>query len=273
MATPTADVHGTVPDRPSLGRVFWSYLVRDWRNELSYRLNFLAFLLYPFIWVSVFAILGKVVEGAGVAGFARFIVLGTLLWRFVHVGFYESAITIRWEQRIGTYKHLFMIPRHPLVPVTAQAISGLTLSLVNFVIMVATAEWVYGISLNVTVLGVGFLLVAWASILGLGLAIAGLAMLYKEVNSIYRTIFFSFQLFSGVFFDWRALPEPLTWISQSLPITHALDGLRMTAAGQAVPGSLLVLILVTSLAWLVVGAGVMHGAHEVARRKGILEHY
>lgn len=261
------------PARPSLARIMWSYVSRDWRHEVSYRLNFAAFLAYPVIWVSVFAILGQVVEGAGVGGFATFIVLGVVMWRFVHVGFYEGAITMRWEQWIGTFKHVFMTPRHPLVPVAAQTVSGLSLSLVNLAIMVATAEFLFGVRLGITPLGVLFILIGWASILGFGLAITGLAMLHKQVDVIYRTVFFSFQLFSGVFFDWRILPEPLQYVSMALPITHALDGLRMSSAGTPVPPGLFWLILVTGLGALAVGALVLHLAQHAARKRGVLEEY
>lgn len=279
MATPGATPEAVLDRpphpaaRPSVWRIMWSYLSRDWRHELSYKLNFAAFLAYPVIWVSVFAILGQVVEGAGVAGFATFIVLGTIMWRFVHVGFFEGAITMRWEQWIGTFKHVFMTPRHPLVPVAAQTLSGLSMSLVNLAIMVATAEWLFGVRLGITPLGFLFILMGWASILGFGLAITGLAMLHKQVDVVYRTVFFSFQLFSGVFFDWRILPEALQVVSIALPITHALDGLRMSSAGQAVPASLFWLILLTGLGALAIGALVLHVSQERARRKGILEDY
>ncbi len=257
--------------------IIWAFLVRDWQRRWSYKLNFIAMLLYPIIWVSVFAVLGKTVDDAGAmnvaGGFSTYIVTGIITWRFIRVGFFDSSWSIRWEQHIGTFKNIYMIPHHLLVPVSATAISGFTVSLVNFVEMWLVAEFVFGIHLNLTVASFLFLVLAWMSIIGFGFAIAGIAVLYKEIQAVFTVIFFSFQFFCGVFFPISVLPKGAQYVSRAIPITSALHGIRTSMSQGYIPVNDVLIMSISGLVGIVIGLVTLHLCLKKALKEGKLERY
>ncbi len=257
--------------------IIWAFLVRDWQRRWSYKLNFIAMLCYPIIWVSVFALLGKTVDDAGGMGtagsFSTYIVTGIITWRFIRVGFFDSSWSIRWEQHIGTFKNIYMIPHHLLVPVSSTAISGFTVSLLNFVEMWLVAEFVFGIHLNLTIYAFLFLVLAWMSIIGFGFVIAGIAVLYKEIQAVFTVIFFSFQFFCGVFFPIAVLPEPAQYISKAIPITYALHGIRTSMNQGYIPMQDVVIMPIAGIIGIVLGIITLNLCLKKALREGKLERY
>lgn len=254
-----------------------AFLIRDWQRRWSYKLNFAAMLLYPIIWVSVFALLGKTVDqggGMGIAGgFSTYIVTGIITWRFIRVGFFDSSWSIRWEQHIGTFKNIYMIPHHLIVPVSATAISGFTVSLLNFAEMWLVAEFVFDIHLNLTIWSFLFLVLAWMSIIGFGFAIAGIAVLYKEIQAVFTVVFFSFQFFCGVFFPISALPKVAQYISRAIPITYALHGMRTSMNEGYIPLNDVVIMIISGIIGVVIGLLILNFCLKKALKEGKLERY
>ncbi len=257
--------------------IIWAFLVRDWQRRWSYKLNFVAMLMYPIVWVSVFALLGRTVDEGGdmglEGGFATYIVVGIITWRFIRVGFFDSSWSIRWEQHIGTFKNIYMIPHHLLVPVSATALSGFTVSILNFFEMWLVAELVFGISLNLTFPSFLFLLLAWMSVIGFGFVIAGVAVLYKEIQAVFTVIFFSFQFFCGVFFPVSSLPRAAQYISRAIPITYALNGMRTSMNHGYIPTSDVLVMIVAGVIGMIIGLITLHLCLKKALKEGKLERY
>ncbi|MFW5898310.1 MAG: ABC transporter permease, partial [Candidatus Saliniplasma sp.] len=212
---------------------------------------------------------GMVMEG----GFATYIVVGIITWRFIRVGFFDSSWSIRWEQHIGTFKNIYMIPHHLLVPVSATALSGFTVSLLNFVEMWLVAEFVFGISLNLTIPSFLFLVLAWMSVIGFGFAIAGIAVLYKEIQAVFTVIFFSFQFFCGVFFPVSSLPRAAQYISRAIPITYALNGMRTSMNRGYIPMNDVLIMVVAGVIGMFIGLITLHLCLKKALKDGKLERY
>ncbi len=257
--------------------ILWAFVIRDWQRRWSYKLNFIAMLLYPIVWVSVFGVLGRTIDAGGstgvAGGFSMYMVTGIITWRFIRVGFFDSSMSIRWEQHIGTFKNIYMLPNHLMVPISATALSGFTVSVLNFVEMWIVAELVFGISLNLTVPSFLFLVLAWLSVIGFGFAIAGVAILYKEIQAVFTVIFFSFQFFCGVFFPVEALPESAQYISKVIPITYALNGIRSSITHGYIPRTDLIVMPVAGLIGLVIGLVTLQLCLKKALRDGKLERY
>ncbi len=258
-------------------KILWAFVVRDWQRRWSYKLNFIAMLLYPIVWVSVFGVLGRTIDDAGgtgaPGGFSTFMVIGIITWRFIRVGFFDSSLSIRWEQHIGTFKNIYMLPHHIMIPISATTLSGFTVSMVNFVEMWIVAELVFGISLNITVPSFLFLVLAWLSIIGFGFAIAGIAILYKEIQAVFTVIFFSFQFFCGVFYPVEVLPKSAQYISRAIPITYALSGMRTSISHGYIPRTDLLVMPIAGLIGLAVGLITMHLCLKKALKEGKLERY
>ncbi len=258
--------------------VLYAFVIRDWQRRWSYKLNFVAMLLYPIVWVSVFGVLGRTIDesgsAAGVAGgFSMYMVTGIITWRFIRVGFFDSSMSIRWEQHIGTFKNIYMLPSHLMVPVSATALSGFTVSLLNFVEMWIVAELVFGISLNLTLSSFLFLVLAWLSVIGFGFAIAGVAILYKEIQAVFTVIFFSFQFFCGVFFPIEVLPEYAQYVSKVIPITYALNGIRSSITHGYIPTTDLIVMPVAGVIGLAIGLVTLQLCLKKALKEGKLERY
>ena len=258
-------------------KIIKAFLIRDWQRRWSYKLNFAAMLLYPIVWVSVFALMGRFAEGNAEelvpGGFATYIVTGIITWRFIRVGFFDASWSIRWEQHIGTFKNIYMIPHHLLVPVTSTALSGFTVSLLNFAEMWIVAEFVFGISLNMTIYSFLFLVLAWMSIIGFGFIIAGLAVLYKEIQAVFTVIFFSFQFFCGVFFPVSELPEAAQYVSRVIPVTYALRGMRTSMEHGFIPTDDILIMVIAGVIGMILGLVTLHLCLMKALKEGKLERY
>ncbi|MFW6141008.1 MAG: ABC transporter permease [Candidatus Saliniplasma sp.] len=161
-----------------------------------------------------------------------------------------------------------LLPHHLLVPVSSTALSGFTVSLLNFVDMWLVADFVFGISLNLTLPSFLFLVLAWMSVIGFGFAIAGVAVLYKEIQAVFTVIFFSFQFFCGVFFPVSSLPRAAQYISRAIPITYALNGMRTSMNRGYISTNDVLIMVVAGVIGMVIGLITLHLCLKKALKDG-----
>lgn len=130
----------------------------------------------------------------------------------------------------------------------SQALIGL----VGMVVQFAIAISVFHLNLvGNPVLLAGFLAVGIIMILGIGLAIGGWARNERQVAPLANIVVFPMMFLSGTFFPRFLMPEWLQHVTNFLPLTPVIDGIRLIATeGKGVMEILPQLGLIG--AWLVV---------------------
>lgn len=252
---------------------------------VSYRLAFVSSFVSPLLWVFMFGMFGRVFQGIEIPALAAYggdyvayILLGTIFWQFVSIGLDTTASEIQSEAEIGTIEAIFMTPTN--VAVVFPGVSLVSLVLTAFFTIITVA---FGVSLfHFNIGGGNYLLAAlivlltYLSTLGIGMIIAGLTILYKNIGAVVGMFITVMMFLSGVYFPVSVLPGFLQKVAAVIPLTYSLHGIRMallqdaSIAMVATPIAILGALSVITIGW---GYFLFKIAINRARREGTLGYY
>lgn len=110
---------------------------------------------------------------------------------------------------------------------------------------------------------------------GVGLALAGMALLLKRVTSLKALLNYFFLIAGGVFVPVAVLPAPLAASIHYLPLTLGIDLARQALLGEMGPNYALKLgwLIVLSVIYFVAGVHIFKYFEKVAKRRGALASY
>ncbi|MCD4690310.1 ABC transporter permease, partial [bacterium] len=108
---------------------------------------------------------------------------------------------------------------------------------------------------------------------GLGLASAGVILVSKEGEPIAWAFGVLSGVLGGVCFPQFLLPDWLAVVGRVLPTTHALAVVRAALTGAQVPSDSLVVLAVTSVVAVLIGAAVLRWGFGRARSSGTISRY
>lgn len=260
---------------------FAAILKRDLLTLLRYRLGLAAYIITALGELAGYFYLARAVgpdfRPDGYEYFS-FLLLGTAVYGFLLIAIQSFVSTIRESQLTGTLEVLTTSSTSAPVLVTLSSIST-TLG--------ASARTVLYLGLAVLLFGIRFPhanLLAAAIVAGLGLAIAlaiGILAAAVQVElqrggAVVAALAAVFALLTGMMFPVAALPAALQTISQAIPMTHVLSGLRMALLGGAGPAELagqLAVLAAFAAALIPLGLGAFSLAMRRARRHGTLSYY
>jgi len=199
------------------------------------------------------------------------IVVGYFLWAMTTVSYRASANDITNEAQWGTLERHFMTPFGFGPVVFAKSVGTVLRSFVDSFVILVVMLLLTGTSLiidlvtiiPITVLGL-------SSVLGVGFAVGGVAVLYKQVGNWVNLLQFGFiGLIAAPTFD-------VVWL-QFLPLAKS-SALLQRAMTEGVrlwefePTTLLILVT-TAVGYLGLGYAVFYAAHKRARGLGVLGDY
>ncbi|QSW99215.1 ABC transporter permease [Haloterrigena alkaliphila] len=214
---------------------------------------------------------GTLLAGQAIADSLEGLIVGYFLWT-LSTGAYSGLVNdVRAEASWGTLERHYVTPFGfgPVVLAKAVAIVFRTFltSAVVLAVMLLVTETRLDIHLT-TVVPVATL--AITSALGLGLAMGGLSVLYKRIDSVVNLLGFAFVgLISAPAFDlWWTAALPLVQGSAMLQLAMT-EGVRLWEFD---PVALAVLVG-TALGYLGLGYLVFRFATRRARRLGVLGDY
>lgn len=199
------------------------------------------------------------------------IVAGYVVFGLVITAYSTLAAWVTQEALLGALERLAMSPLGLLTVLIVEFFAGLAVQLaiittLLFVVMALSGEWL-NLDLITLVPLITFMVLG---VLGIGLAMSGLALVFKRVAALANLMQF-------VFLGLVAAPlGQLPWL-KLLPIAlpnvlirrSTVEGVSITA----MPAGDLVLVVVTSIAYLFVGMVVFLRTEAVARERGVLGVY
>ncbi|HEX5704505.1 MAG TPA: ABC transporter permease [Pyrinomonadaceae bacterium] len=267
-------------------RRIWAFIVRDWRLELSYRMQFFIRVLSILILVTTFFFISKIFTGAIDPRFAQWRdplaawLTGLAVLNYFMTGFSSLANAIRQEQVQGTLESVLMSPISlPTVIVASSAWAFVQATFFSSLYLLF--GWLF---FNVHyrgnfLLALAFLLLTTVVLSCLGILSASFAMVFKRGDPFGIFLGAGSALFSGVFFPTQLISDyagSLAHISRILPATYGLDGIRrvlIEGQGFSQVREPLITLLVFLAVLLPLSLWVFGRAVRRAKREGSLIQY
>ncbi len=158
-----------------------------------------------------------------------YLVIGTLIWRYLSLIFYWITDVIGMERWEGTIEYTLMAPIRRFTHMAGQTIFSVVYSLIfTGVILIATAL-VFQIDLRSANLlgGLLMLLAGSFSFIGIGIMASVFPLLFPERGAQMTHVFIALLLLvSGVYYPVDVLPGVLKQIAVFSPATYVLTGTR-----------------------------------------------
>jgi ABC-2 type transport system permease protein len=265
-------------------RLAWEFFKRDALIAMSYRTAFAVQLVGNLVLLGIFYFIGQLVGAAEIPALERyggnymaFMLIGIALTDCVGVSLSTFANNIREGQLTGTLEATLMSAVPLPVILIYSSLWSYFFSAVRFVFYLALGTVMYGVQMQADLLaGLIIFVLTVLCFAGVGIFWASIVMLLKRGQAILNTFGIVAILVSGVLFPTSMLPEWLGSMAQLIPLTHALDGMRLALLhGQGVveqAGTIFVL-LAFAASLLAVGISTFEWTVGIAKRTGSLVEY
>jgi ABC-2 type transport system permease protein len=218
-------------------RRIWAFVVRDWRLQLSYRMQFFLRVLSILIIVTTFFFISKIFPGSADPRFAQWHdplpawLTGLAVLNYFMTGFSSLANAIRQEQVQGTLESVLMTPIGvPTVIVASSAWDFVQATLFSSLYLLFGWLFFDVHYRGSFLLALIFLVLTTVVLSCLGILSASFAMVFKRGDPFGVFLGTGSALFSGVFFPTQLISqyagEGVAKISRILPPTYGLDGIR-----------------------------------------------
>lgn len=194
-----------------------------------------------------------------------------LVWSLAAFVFIEIAFIFTLEAQEGTLEQLAMSPFGLAQVVLFEAVVALVgnvvvIAALLLLIMLTTGRWLHIDLVSVLPL----LLITMTSVFGLGLALGGLALVFKRIQAFFQILQFGFLAVVSApidSFPWMKF-LPLSWGSHLLRQTM-VEGRSILE----MPSGDLLFLAVHSLVYLTLGILIFNRVDRKAREHGLLGHY
>jgi ABC-2 type transport system permease protein len=158
-----------------------------------------------------------------------YLVVGTLVWRYLSLIFYWITDVIGMERWEGTIEYTLMAPIRRITHMAGQTVWAVVYSMFSTCIILAVTVAIFHLDLSKANLmgGTVMLLAGSLSFIGVGVMGSVLPLLFPERGSqMTHVIIALLLLVSGVYYPVDVLPEFLQKLAVFSPATYVLDGTR-----------------------------------------------
>jgi ABC-2 type transport system permease protein len=205
-----------------------------------------------------------------------YLVVGTLVWRYLSMIFYWITEIISIERWEGTIEYTLMAPVRRVTHMAGQTFFAVIYSLFFTAIILVVTVVLFEIDMSSANMlgGLMMLLVGSLSFIGVGVMGSILPLLFPERGAqMTHVIIALLLLVSGVYYPVEVLPEFLQKLSVLSPATYVLDGTRLALLEGATFVELWSYVwptLIMGIIAIPVGLRVFGQAERYAKRKGKL---
>ncbi len=206
-----------------------------------------------------------------------YLIIGTIVWRYLAVIFYWLTDIIGMERWEGTIEYTLMAPITRLTHLAGHTAFAVVYSMFHMAVILGVCAIFFDIDLSKANLmgGTIVLLVGSVSFIGFGIIAAILPLLFPEKGSQMTHVIISLLLLvSGVYYPVSVLPNWLQVFAQYSPATYVLEGTRAALLDGAPTLALwqyLAPLIVMGIVMVPVGLYLFRLAEQYAKRAGKLK--
>ena len=262
-----------------------AFIKRDFLNEISYRLSFIMQIFGILVSILTFYFLARLFGSAVVpylkpygGDYFSFVIIGVAFSNYQEVAMYSLSRSIRDAQITGTLEALLVTQTEiPTIIISSSLYSFLFTSL-RVIAYLLLGSLFFGMDIShanfftATVI----LVLTITSLSSFGIISASFVMVFKKGDPI-TWLFLSVSWFlGGVYYPVAVLPAWLLKLSYLLPITHSLEGMRMSLLqGSSLTALLPNVLALLAFTFVMLPLSVMVFRYAVnqAKRDGSLTQY
>ena len=266
-------------------RTALAFVKKDFLVTVSYKLNFFIQVLFVFLFVGFFYLIGEFVDTGSIpllrqygGDYFGFLIIGVSFAHYMTLSIHSFAGSIRDGQLTGTLEFILISPtRLPIFLISSSLWSYL------FTTLIIILYLLFGISFfdlaitnaNMLAAFVIFFL-SMVCFVAIGIIFAAIVLLFKRGDSIFGAIGGLGLFISGLIFPPEVLPDALEKISYFIPTKYSLHGLRLAVLKgysiSALREDILVLLLFATV-FLIISALTFRYALKRSKQKGSLMQY
>ncbi len=262
--------------------------VKEWKIELTYRVDFIRGMLEPLIFVFPYvlfalALMGgrssSVLEGlTGVSDGVTYTIIGYIFMGFLNTAVWGMGFALRKEQWYGTLESIFVAPVPRWAYVMGMAFHSTVHQGIILFFQIIVVYVLFGVILNVQgILPVlVFIALMLVSLMGLGLMVSGLALIFKEGWIVSEVLYSLITIVTPIAYPLAVLPPLVQKISMTMPTTYAITGIRHFLIAENMGVSLwdaYSRLIVIGILWVVTGLFMFQIVDRKVRREGTLGEY
>jgi len=267
-------------------RTFYAFILRDFRQTLSYKFAFLLDVASVFFNAATFYFVAQLFNSAAGSPYLEqyggdyfpFVLIGIAFATYQTTGLNSFAQSLRQEQYMGTLESILVTPvRIPtfLAGSTLWDFLYATAEVFFYFVLAFTAFSMRLPNANVLPAVISLVLIL-TTFMGLGVLSAAFILRFKKGNPVAWVIATASELLGGVYFPTQILPDWLKSISDWVPMMHALSALRKSLLSHAslaeIQPHLVFLAAFTLVIWPV-GVLAFKWALKRSQADGSLGHY
>ena len=210
--------------------------------------------------------------------FFSFLVIGTGIWGFFLATVSSFVNAIREAQVSGSIEVLMTTATKPALLVTLSAASTILRDAAQLVLYLLAGFLLFGASnLHINLLSLMVISgLAFVLALAFGILAAAVQIGIQKGGAVVWLLGSAVWLFSGTMFPVGVLPAVLQRVSHLIPLTYALDGLRLAllkGAPLSAMGGILVVLVPLATVLLPFAVATFAFTLRLARRSGALSYY
>jgi len=213
-----------------------AFLRRDLSQALSYRLSFLLQLVGIFSSMAIFYFVSLLLGSAAApqleaygGDYFSFVLIGLAFTGYMGLSLSSFAQGIREGQVMGTLEIMLLSPTRLSAILLSSSLWSYVLTTLRVVVYLSLGVLVFGVSLSqanfLTALVV--LVLSITSFSGIGILSAALVLVVKKGDPVAWLFGGMSSLLAGVYYPVSVLPDWLEPLSRLLPLTYALDAMRL----------------------------------------------
>jgi ABC-2 type transport system permease protein len=219
-------------------RGVWAITLKDLRAYYFKPPNISWGILFPFSFVLAFVIRGMAARGivgseieAGSLGELGGLVPGLLALTLLFGATSMEAIVITFERRIGALERLLLAPMRLQALLAGKVLGGMVFGLATTLVVLVIALLAFGAAGVNWALLIGASLLSAAAFSALGALISVSVKEVFEAQTLANAFRFPMMFLGGVFVPLVLLPGWLQVVARLLPLTYAVEALRVAVTG------------------------------------------
>jgi len=265
--------------------ILWAFFRRDFLNEASYRLSFVLQILGIFPVVLMFFFLSRLV-GTAISGplapyggsYFPFVLIGIALQNYLTFSLSRFSGSLRESQLSGTLEAVLTTPVSLPLFLSGSTLYSFAFNSLRIFIYLIAGALLFHVHFNWVRLPavLGILCLTMAAFSSLGIFASAFVIVFKRGDPVNWAFSVISWLLGGVYYPVSILPGWLQNIADLIPMTHALEALRVVLLTDGSLSSVFPQLTALAL-WAVIGLPLsltcFRYALNRARVQGSLGHY
>jgi len=159
-----------------------------------------------------------------------FFLPGVIAMSIMQIGIFSVAFVFITYKTTGQLRRIQATPTHPIYFVISQAITRELVAIAQVGLLLGLGIWAFNVKMIGSIFEFMILAALGAAVfLAIGFAIAGWAKDENQAIPVAQLVQFPMLFLSGVFFPRDGLPSWLLKVTDFLPLTFLVNGLRKIA--------------------------------------------